>query len=169
MITKVSKIDNETGEILKDSTYYSDSSSINYNVDSGFKKLYVPLPEFQENLHFSSWVQLLPYVEYETNRLIISRNKQMKIKDMIDIINMGKTFTYRFIKQSDDMHVMKKYKGAYYMNPRFVMNGKKIKLELIGIFKDDEEFSSRIPKHEKSMAYKLLGALNERSRTQVPC
>lgn len=167
MITKVSKIDDETGEILKDNTYYSDSSSINYNSDSGFKKLYVPLPEFKENLHFSSWVQLLPYVEYQTNRLVVSNKKEMKTKDMIDIINMGKTFTYRFIKQTDNMHVMKKHKGAYYMNPRFVMNGKKISIELLDVFKDDEEFNTRISKYEKSIAYKLLGVLNEGS--QIPC
>tara|TARA_B100000029_G_C17355053_1_gene880394 strand:- start:335 stop:895 length:561 start_codon:yes stop_codon:yes gene_type:complete len=167
LITKVSKIDGETGEILKDSTYYSDSSSVNYNTDSGFKKLYVPLPTFTENLHFASWVQLLPYVEYQTNRLVIKKNSKMKIKDMINIIKMGKTFTYRFIKESDRMNVMKKYQGAYYMNPRFVMNGKKINIELIDIFKEDSEFNNRIPKHERCIAYKLLGALNE--RTQVPC
>ena len=169
MITKVSTIDDTTGEVLKDSTFYSDGSTINYNVDSGFKKLYAPLPYFEQNMHFSSWVKLLPYIEYQTNRLVMNSGEKVKIKDIIKIVDMGRSSTYAFIKEANDIYAMKKHKGSYYINPRFAMNGKKINIELINIFKDDEEFKNRIPKHEKGIAYKLLGVLDERTRSQVPC
>ena len=167
MITKVSTIIDDTGEVLSDKTYYSDNSSIGYNMDSGFRKLYAPLPEFEQSSHLSYWVKLLPYTEYLTNRIIIGKGKVAKNSDLVNIIKISRTRTYHFINASEKVYAMKKYKGAYYINPRFAMNGKKIHIELIEIFQDDTEFNNRIPKYERSIAYKLLGALNERS--QVPC
>ncbi len=141
ILTKIQKIDMDTGEIIKENAWVDVYRLIPYSRQRRYVKGFVSeIPKLSTRSYYGLWFLLSKRLEKNNNRIVrfeVNKVIPMGRKLIIEYLSTSDSTYRRFMREcvAGGFIAINTDTDEYYINPAYELNGNSISLELYEMFK----------------------------------